>query len=111
MGYFARNIPDEAFQRLGEFTDLKSIAFTPGEGWVILHGTNGYYARNIPDEALQRLGQFAKAGDLTSVAFTPGGGWVVLAVTSSPPKPQLAPFNLVAGPARQPAEAPGRLAK
>jgi CubicO group peptidase (beta-lactamase class C family) len=81
---FARNIPDDAYQRLVEFAKqdsaLKSIAFAPNGGWVILAGRNGLFARNIPDEAFQALRSLAARGaELKSVTFTPGGGWVILA--------------------------------
>lgn len=48
--HFARNIPDEAYQKLVEFAKqgsaLKSIAFAPNGGWVILLDKNGYYAQH-----------------------------------------------------------------
>ncbi len=81
-GYYARNIPDEAFRALGEAAKqtnlLKCIALAPGGGWVILHGRNGHIARNIPDAAFQALERHAKQGEqLRFIAFAPGGGWVI----------------------------------
>jgi CubicO group peptidase (beta-lactamase class C family) len=82
-GLFARNIPDEAYQKLVEFAKrdsaLKSIAFAPNGGWVILLDKNGLFARNVPDEAYQVLRSLATRGaELKSIAFTPAGGWVIL---------------------------------
>ena len=82
-GRFARNIPDEAFQKLNQFarqgSDLKSIAFAPNGGWIILFDKNGHFARNISDEAFQKIGELAKNGStLKSITFTPSGGWVIL---------------------------------
>lgn len=86
-GYFARGIPDECFEKLGEFIDAKHkihvIAFPPhgGNSWVIVTDKT-YCARNIPDECLTKLGEFWNAGAIpTCIAFPyPGGNrWVIVA--------------------------------
>jgi CubicO group peptidase (beta-lactamase class C family) len=81
--YFARGIPDEAFQKLGDFAKegrtLKSLTFAPGGGWVILLDKNGLFARNIPDAAFDKLNELAKKDVvIKSITFPPGGGWVIL---------------------------------
>jgi CubicO group peptidase (beta-lactamase class C family) len=82
-GNYARNIPDEAYKKLGELAKqsatVNSIAFTPSGGWVILYDKNGLFARNIPDKAYEQLNELAKRGAaLKSITFPPGGGWVIL---------------------------------
>lgn len=86
-GYFARGIPDECFQKLGEFIGtghkIRVIAFPPegGNRWVIVTDKT-YFARNIPDECYEKLGECWKAGHRpTCIAFPyPGGNrWAILA--------------------------------
>src|SRR5437879_2298195 len=73
-GLFTRNIPDEAFRKLGELanqgSELKGITFTRN-GWAILCDKNGYYTRNIPDEAFRQLGVITGRGAaLKCLTFT-----------------------------------------
>jgi CubicO group peptidase (beta-lactamase class C family) len=86
-GYFARGIPDECFQKLGEFIGaghrIRVIAFPPegGNRWLIVTD-RAYFARNIPDECYDRLGTMWRAGARPAcVAFPPPGGnrWAILA--------------------------------
>jgi CubicO group peptidase (beta-lactamase class C family) len=85
-GYFARNIPDECFAKLGEMiaagTMIHCIAFPPegGNRWVIT-GDKGLFARNIPEEGYQKILEFYNSGQqVVHVAFPPAGGnrWVVV---------------------------------
>jgi hypothetical protein len=40
-GYWASNVPNDAFQEIGNFANqgrtLKWVAFTPANGWVIIY--------------------------------------------------------------------------
>ena len=86
-GMFARGIPDECYQKLGELINaghkIRSISF-PAEGgnrWLIVTDKT-YFARNIPDECYDRLGVMWNQGARPScVAFPPAGGnrWAILA--------------------------------
>jgi CubicO group peptidase (beta-lactamase class C family) len=82
-GYFTRNIPDEAFKKLGDFAKqgaaLNCISFTPSGGWVILINNNEIYARNIPGPAFNKAGELVtkNGAKLKSISFAPGGGWVI----------------------------------
>jgi CubicO group peptidase (beta-lactamase class C family) len=86
-GLFARNIPEECYQKLLEFVGaghkIRVIAFPPegGNRWLIVTDRT-YFARNIPDECYDRLGVMWNAGARpTCVAFPPPGGnrWAILA--------------------------------
>ncbi len=81
--YFARNIPEDAFQKMGELVKqghaLKSVAFSPNGGWVILWGKNGHSWKNLPPEPAKLLADLASKGEeLKSISFTPADGFTVL---------------------------------
>src|SRR5262249_51525928 len=83
--YFARNIPDECYQKLGDLWSggarPTSVAFPlpGGNRWVILAGKT-LFAHGIGDECYQLLVNYAQGlRPARRVAFTPSGGWVILA--------------------------------
>ncbi|HZN18125.1 MAG TPA: serine hydrolase domain-containing protein [Micromonosporaceae bacterium] len=84
--YFARNIPEECFAKLGEMVAagirIHCIAFPPagGNSWVIT-GDTGLFARNIPQECYEKILElYATGQQVVHVAFPPAGGnrWVVV---------------------------------
>ena len=84
---FARNIPDECFQKILEFQrkreKIHCVAFPPrgGNRWSIIT-EKGFFNRNIPDECHQKMREFQNSGNRVRwVAFPPKGGnsWAVLA--------------------------------
>lgn len=72
---FARNLPDEAYERLHDFTDggktLDAIAFTPTGGWTIA-AENGYWTRNVGGAYHDTVGDLIGGGRrVRDVAFNP----------------------------------------
>ena len=85
--YFARNIPEECFQKLEEFVNaghkIQHIAFPPrgGNSWVIITDRTKF-ARNIPEECNTKLNEYYADGKrVRCVAFPPNRGdnsWVIV---------------------------------
>ncbi len=84
---FARNIPQECFEKLQEFLSaghkVRCVAFPSAGGnrWVIITDRS-FFARNIPQECFEKMQEFRRRRDpATWVAFPPGRGnrWIVLA--------------------------------
>jgi phage terminase large subunit-like protein len=82
-GFFANNVPDDAFQEISTLSNqghnLTCVAFTPGGGSLVLFDQNGYWASNVPNDALQEIGNLSGQGrTLKWVAFTPANGWMII---------------------------------
>jgi hypothetical protein len=76
-------LPDEAVDTITELVRagkrIKSIAFTPKGGWIVLFNQYGFWWRGFPKDTVGKLLELNKQRvALKSVAFTPKGGWVVL---------------------------------
>jgi hypothetical protein len=76
-------LPDEAIDRINELARggcrIKSIAFSPRGGWVVLHNKYGFWAHSFPSDTFGKLRELYKQRvELKWVAFTPKGGWVIL---------------------------------
>ena len=84
--FFARGIPDECYEKLGEFVraghQINCVAFPPTRGnrWVIC-ADNAFFARGIPEECYQKMGELRNKGHkIKHVAFPrpAGNRWVII---------------------------------
>lgn len=73
---FSRNIPDEAYRKLNEFQQSRSvdaIAFAPSGGWTIVAGDAGW-TRNVGGNYHDRVQALLRTGKrVRAVAFNPAG--------------------------------------
>jgi len=77
------DIGPDPFDKLGELDKaghkLKSIAFAPEGGWVILYDKSAYYAKGLPELAFDKIVELGKKNaELKSIAFARNGGWAIL---------------------------------
>jgi CubicO group peptidase (beta-lactamase class C family) len=77
------DIGPEPFDKLGELAKaghkVKSIAFAPEGGWIILYDKNSFYAKGLPEHAFDKIVELGKKNaDLKSIAFARSGGWAIL---------------------------------
>lgn len=82
-GYHSARIPKVTLDKLNELaragTDIRSIAYSPGGGWVILHGRNDLTWNGIPQRTIDKIRELYAAGrQMKQVAFTASGGWIIL---------------------------------
>jgi hypothetical protein len=74
--YFTKKVADAAVEKLGELAkkgaELKSITFTPHDGWAILFNKNDYFTRKIPDDAFTKLGEAKHGAERKSTEVKPG---------------------------------------
>ena len=68
-GYYASNIPDDTFAKLGELVaegfSLLDVVFTAPDGWLVILGNNGYWVNGNFDQNI-----FSKVGELVTQNFT-----------------------------------------
>lgn len=84
-GYWAYNIPSNAYSAMTELSQrnntIKSVAFAPNGGWVVVYNRSNLRYEGIPSDLQSRLIDIQESDanvEIKSVAFAPNGGWVVL---------------------------------
>jgi tetratricopeptide (TPR) repeat protein len=83
LGIYCEGIPDEAKSEIAKLVRsqrrIKSVAFAPNGGFVVLYEKNAFVANGIPDSLRQRLEADRTAGiELNRVTIGSSGGWFVV---------------------------------
>ena len=82
-GYHSASTPKVTLDKLNELasagTAIRSMAYSPSGGWVILHGRNDLTWNGIPQRAIDKIRELYAAGrQMKQIAFTASGGWIIL---------------------------------
>ncbi len=82
-GFHSASIPKVTLDKLNELasagTAVRGMAYSPGGGWVILHGRNDLTWNGIPQRAIDKIRELYAAGrQMKQIAFTASGGWIIL---------------------------------